>query len=104
MQILFLMGTVFFLAMSKIAKGWQSNYLASLSRRTEHFQSETTNDDAVPDSVHQNDKSSVLEPPDEWYGKSRPMASWAGWKHAQWGGYLENLSPPSTDVDNDVGS
>jgi len=32
------------------------------------------------------------EAPDEFYGKHNPMASWSGWKHPQWGGYLDHLS------------
>jgi hypothetical protein len=32
------------------------------------------------------------EAPDEWYGKSNPMASWQGYRHPQFGGYLDSLS------------
>jgi hypothetical protein len=35
-------------------------------------------------------------PPDEWYGKSNAMASWAGHKNPRWGGYLDNLQKNST--------
>eukprot|EP00957_Ditylum_brightwellii_P144871 11034366-Ditylum_brightwellii.AAC.1 len=31
------------------------------------------------------------EAPDEWYGKTNPMASWSGYKHSRWGGYLDYL-------------
>jgi hypothetical protein len=50
-----------------------------------------------------NTSSTVKEnddPPDEWYGKSNPMASWAGHKHPQWGGYLDNLGQGSLEEED----
>ena len=37
--------------------------------------------------------------PDEWYGKSNPMASWCGYKNPQWGGYLESLQHPGSSTE-----
>lgn len=31
------------------------------------------------------------EIPEDHYSKNHPMAGWAGWKHPQWGGYLDNI-------------
>jgi hypothetical protein len=38
------------------------------------------------------------EAPDEWYGKSNPMASWEGYRHPQFGGYLDTLSSTSSST------
>ena len=35
--------------------------------------------------------SASTSAPDEWYGKSNPMASWKGYRHPKFGGYLDSL-------------
>mmetsp|Transcript_17457 Transcript_17457/g.49303 ORF Transcript_17457/g.49303 Transcript_17457/m.49303 type:complete len:208 (+) Transcript_17457:1-624(+) len=40
-------------------------------------------------TTHYADEEAI---PDEWYGKRNSMASWAGFHHPRWGGYLDNLS------------
>lgn len=52
-----------------------------------------TNKNSSKDQEHCEEAS-----PDEWYGKSNPMASWQGYRHPKFGGYLDNLQSPAANT------
>ena len=58
-----------------------SSYLESLS-----FHDDSNN------NYNEEEENNLEVPPEEWYAESSPMAGWEGYKHPQWGGYLDQLS------------
>lgn len=48
--------------------------------------------------------SEKVEAPDEWYGKSNPMASWEGYRHPRFGGYLDSLQKTGNEEGSSTSS
>lgn len=94
--LLFLIGTV----CSCDAFG-SNSYLSSLTPPADNNKEGNGNTRKEPQQYKEEQHGQRTyvreEAPDEWYGKSNPMASWGGWKDARWGGYLDNLQQQPED-------
>mmetsp|Transcript_8898 Transcript_8898/g.10631 ORF Transcript_8898/g.10631 Transcript_8898/m.10631 type:complete len:157 (-) Transcript_8898:147-617(-) len=76
----------------------QNNYLDTLSCCAD--EDDNTGDIGTLNNHHHHITN--ISTPNDHYAKLHPMAGWAGYKHSNWGGYLDNLaqkedSPPNKE-------
>lgn len=65
--------------------------LQSMNYNNENMNHELQDQQQQDQEVENKKEKEKKEIPEDHYSKNHPMAGWAGWKHPQWGGYLDNI-------------